>query len=149
MSLYLLSRGITGNRFVQYCSLYLIFASIALTVALGSAGAMSWDGAMISAVCSIPIFVGMWMGRRVRASIPEALARKLVLGMVVLGGLIMVDLPLSAVFSTSARPMVGSPSWTIEARDRCRSQRNCHEARRPPQPEDRPRPAVVEPDGAG
>jgi len=44
----------------------------------------------------------MWVGRRVRAGIPEALSRKLVLGMVVLGGLSMVHLPLFAIFSTPA-----------------------------------------------
>ena len=102
MSLYLLSRGITGNRFVQYCSLYLIFSSIGLTLALGSAGAISWGGATVSTACSIPILLGMWVGRRVRAGIPEALSRKLVLGMVVLGGLSMLHLPLFAVFSTPA-----------------------------------------------
>ena len=102
MSLYLLSRGITGNRFVQYCSLYLIFSSIGLTLALGSAGAISWGGATVSTACSIPILLGMWVGRRVRAGIPEALSRKLVLGMVVLGGLSMVHLPLFAIFSTPA-----------------------------------------------
>jgi uncharacterized membrane protein YfcA len=102
MSLYLLSRGITGNRFVQYCSLYLIFASISLTLALGSAGAISWGGATVSILCSVPILLGMWVGRWLRAGIPEALSRKLVLGMVVLGGLSMVDLPLSAAISTAA-----------------------------------------------
>jgi uncharacterized membrane protein YfcA len=102
MSLYLLSRGITGTRFVQYCSLYLIVASIALTLALGSAGAISRDGAALSLVFSIPILFGMWVGRRVRAGVPEALFRKLVLGMVVLGGLSMVQLPLWAVLSQAA-----------------------------------------------
>ena len=102
MSLYLLSRGITGNRFVQYCSLYLIFSSIGLTLALGSAGAISWGGATISTACSIPILLGMWVGRRVRDGIPAALSRKLVLGMVILGGLSMLHFPLFAVFSTPA-----------------------------------------------
>jgi uncharacterized membrane protein YfcA len=102
MSLYLLSRGVTGDRFVQYCSLYLIFASIVLTLALGSAGVIGWDGAMISTVCAIPILLGMWVGQRVRACIPQALFRKLVLGVVVLGGLIMVHVPLSSLISTPA-----------------------------------------------
>jgi uncharacterized membrane protein YfcA len=102
MSLYLLSRGITGDRFVQYCSLYLVFASTALTLALGSAGAISWAGAAISAACSIPILIGMWVGQRLRAGLPQALFRKLVLGVVVLGGLIMIHVPLSAMFSTAA-----------------------------------------------
>ena len=110
MSLYLLSRGITGNRFVQYCSLYLIFASIALTLALGSASAISWDGATFSLLWSLPVLLGMAVGRRVRAGIPEALCRNLVLGMVVLGGLSMVQLPLSALFSTSQAAKLSHPT---------------------------------------
>jgi uncharacterized membrane protein YfcA len=102
MSLYLLSRGITGDRFVQYCSLYLIYASTTLTLALGSAGAISLAGATVSAACSVPILVGMWVGQRVRIGLPQALFRKLVLGVVVLGGLIMVHVPLSAMFSAAA-----------------------------------------------
>jgi uncharacterized membrane protein YfcA len=102
VSLYLLSRGISGNRFVQYCSMYLIFASIALTLALGGAGAIGWAGATISLVWSLPILLGMWVGQRVRAGIPEALSRKLVLCVVVLGGLSMVHVPPFAVFSTPA-----------------------------------------------
>jgi uncharacterized membrane protein YfcA len=100
-SLYLLSRGINGDRFVQYCSTYLIFASTALTLTLGGAGAIGWVDAAISAACSIPILLGMWVGQRARAGIPQALSRKLVLGVIVLGGLSMIPLPLSAVFSTS------------------------------------------------
>jgi uncharacterized membrane protein YfcA len=102
MSLYLLSRGITGNRFVQYCSLYLIFASIVLTLALGRAGAISLGGAAISTAFSIPILLGMWVGQRLRAGIPQALSRKLVLGVVALGGLSLIHLPVSAVFSMPA-----------------------------------------------
>jgi uncharacterized membrane protein YfcA len=101
VSLYLLSRGITGDRFVQYCSTYLIFASTALALALGGAGAIGWVDAAVSATCSIPILLGMWVGQRARAGIPQALSRKLVLGVIVLGGLSMIPLPLSAVFATS------------------------------------------------
>jgi uncharacterized protein len=102
VSLYFLSRGITGNRFVQYCSIYLIFASIGLTLALGGAGAIGWTGATISTAGSIPVLFGMWIGQRVRAGVPAALSRRLVLGVILLGGLSMVNLPLSAVFSTPA-----------------------------------------------
>jgi uncharacterized membrane protein YfcA len=99
LSLYLLSRGITGNRFVQYSSIYLVFASIALALTLGNAGAIGWMGATISTACSVPILFGMWVGQRVRAGVPAALSRKLVLCMVALGGISMVHLPLSTVFS--------------------------------------------------
>jgi uncharacterized protein len=100
--LYLLSRGINGNRFVQYSSMYIVLASIALTLALGRAGAIGVDSAIVSAVCTIPILLGMWAGRRVREHVSAGLFRKLVLGMVMLGGITMVEPALSTVLAATA-----------------------------------------------
>jgi uncharacterized membrane protein YfcA len=100
VSLYLLSRGINGGRFVQYSSMYLVIASAALTMALGKSGAFGSAGIVTSAACTIPILLGMWVGQRFRAGVPAALSRKLVLGVVVLGGLSMVQPAISVVFST-------------------------------------------------
>lgn len=100
--LYLLSRGITGDRFLQYSSIYLVLASITLTLALGNAGAIGWAGLTISAACSIPILLGMWVGQRARAGVPAGLFRKLVLSMVVLGGISMIEPALSIMFRAPA-----------------------------------------------
>jgi uncharacterized membrane protein YfcA len=99
LSLYLLSRGITGDRFVQYSSIYLVFASAALTLALGNSGAFGWIDAAISSACLLPILLGMWVGQWLRAGVPAALSRKLVLCIVVLGGISMVHIPLYTVFA--------------------------------------------------
>jgi len=100
--LYLLSRGLNGSRFVQYSSLYVALASVALTLALGRAGAIGWEDAAFSAMCTIPILLGMWVGQRARELVSAGLFRKLVLGMVVLGGFTMVEPALSIVFAAHA-----------------------------------------------
>ncbi len=100
--LYLLSRGVSGGRFVQYSSMYVALASVALTLALGRAGAIGLEGAAVSAICTIPILLGMWVGQRVREVVSAGLFRKLVLGMVVLGGFSMVEPALSIIFAAHA-----------------------------------------------
>jgi uncharacterized membrane protein YfcA len=100
--LYLLSRGINGSRFVQCSSMYVALASTALTLALGGAVAIGFDGVTVSAVCTIPILLGMWVGQRVREGVPTALFRRLVLGMVILGGISMVEPALSIIFTAHA-----------------------------------------------
>jgi uncharacterized protein len=90
--LYLLSRGINGNRFVQYSSMYVALTSVALTLALTGVGAVGVDGASVSVICTMPILLGMWVGQRVREVVSAELLRKLVLGMIILGGVSMVEL---------------------------------------------------------
>ncbi|MGA8402090.1 MAG: sulfite exporter TauE/SafE family protein [Stellaceae bacterium] len=111
MCLYLLSRGINGNRFVQYLSLYLVITSTALTIALGKSGALGWSGVAISAACTIPIVLGMWVGQRLRAGLPTALSRKLVLGVIVLGGISMTQPAVSAVFAAPVAEAFAISSW--------------------------------------
>ncbi len=100
--LYLLSCGVSGGRFVQYSSMYVALASVALTLAMGRAGAIGLEGAAFSAICTIPILFGMWVGQRVREVVSAGLFRKLVLGMVVLGGFSMVEPALSIIFAAHA-----------------------------------------------
>jgi uncharacterized membrane protein YfcA len=97
--LYLLSRDINGSRFVQYSSSYIALTSIAL--ALGGAGAIGFDSAAVSAACTIPILLGMCIGQRVREGVSAGLFRKLVLGMVMLGGVSMVEPVLAIAFATA------------------------------------------------
>jgi uncharacterized protein len=109
--LYLLSRGISGNRFVQYSSMYIALTSVALTLALSRVGAIGVDGATVSVICTMPILLGMWIGQRVREVVSAGLFRKLVLGMIILGGVSMVEPALSMIFA-----MAGSGS--VEAAPR-------------------------------
>jgi uncharacterized membrane protein YfcA len=106
--LYLLSRGINGNRFVQYSSMYIALASVALTLALSRVGAIGVDGATVSAVCTIPILLGMRVGQRAREVVSAGLFRKLVLGMVILGGVSMVGPAFSMIFTTAGLGSAGA-----------------------------------------
>jgi uncharacterized membrane protein YfcA len=96
--LYLLSRGLTGARFVQYACMYAGLTWIVLTLALSHAGALGSAEAAVSAVCVVPVLLGMWVGARVRAGVPAGLFRRLVLGMVILGGFSMIEPALATLF---------------------------------------------------
>jgi uncharacterized membrane protein YfcA len=99
--LYLLSRGINGNRFVQYSSMYITVTAVALTLALSGVGAIGLEGAIVSTICTIPILLGMWVGQWVREVVSAGLFRKLVLGMIILGGVSMTVPAMSMVFATA------------------------------------------------
>lgn len=89
--LYLLSREITGSRFVQYSSMYVLISAIVLTAAIGGAGSMGWTGATISAACTVPILIGMWLGTGLRGRVPPRVVRRLILGVVFLGGINLIE----------------------------------------------------------
>ena len=97
--LYLLSRGVNGNRFVQYSSMYIAFTSVGLTLALSHVGAIHADGTTVSAICTVPILLGMWVGQQMREVVSAALSRKLVLGMIILAGVSMLEPALSIILA--------------------------------------------------
>jgi uncharacterized membrane protein YfcA len=98
--LYLLSREITGSRFVQYSSMYVLISAIVLTTAMGHAGSMGWASATISAACTVPILIGMWLGTSLRGRVPPRMVRILILGVVFLGGINLIGPTLHAFAST-------------------------------------------------
>lgn len=108
--LYLLARGFNGDRFVQYSSMYIVLASVALTLALGRAGALGLDGVLVSAVYTIPILFGMWVGQRLREVVSAGLFRKLVLGMIILAGLNMSQSAVALVISASVAKVFAQPT---------------------------------------
>jgi uncharacterized membrane protein YfcA len=110
--LYLLSRGLTGTRFVQYSCIYAGLTWIVLTLALSHAGAIGSSEAAVSAACVVPILLGMWVGAQIRAGVPAGLFRRLVLSMVVLGGFSMIEPALSTLFS-GPRALVQPEEQTI------------------------------------
>jgi uncharacterized membrane protein YfcA len=83
---YLIALGIQRDRFVQYSSMFLTVAAFLMTVALGGGGVMTWADVLISAAASIPIFLGMWLGTRLRQFVPPEKFRKVILGVVILSG---------------------------------------------------------------
>jgi uncharacterized membrane protein YfcA len=84
---------------VQYSCAYAGLTWIVLTLALTHAGAIGSSEATVSVACLVPVFLGMWVGARVRAGVPASLFRRLVLSMVVLGGFSMIEPTLSTLFS--------------------------------------------------
>ena len=101
--IYLLSQRITGDRFVQHSSMYLVIASIVLTLALGRAGAIGWAGAGLSLLCTLPILLGMRFGAGLRNKLPDALFRKMVLAVVILSGIDLCE-PTFVTFFGLASP---------------------------------------------
>ena len=87
--LYLLALGIERDRFVQYASMFLIVAATLMTLALGGEGLLSRSDAVVSVIASVPIFAGMWVGRRVRHLLSQSLFRKLVIGLVAISGVLL------------------------------------------------------------
>jgi len=88
--LYLIALGIERDRFVQYASMFLIVAATLMTLTLGGEGLLTRSDAVVSAIASAPIFAGMWVGRRVRHLLSQELFRKLIIGLVVTSGLLLV-----------------------------------------------------------
>jgi hypothetical protein len=84
---YLIALGIQRDRFVQYSSMFLTVAALMMTIALGGGGVMRWTDILISAAASVPIFLGMWLGTRLRQFVPPEKFRKVILGVVILSGL--------------------------------------------------------------
>jgi hypothetical protein len=83
-------------------------------MALGKSGALGPSGMALSAAATLPIVLGTWLGQRFRAGVAAVVSRKLVLGVIVLGGLSMVQPAVSVAFSAPA----ARPSPTMQAASR-------------------------------
>jgi uncharacterized membrane protein YfcA len=87
---YLLALGINREQFIQYSSAFLTVAATLLAIALGGMGALSWTDALISTLCVLPIFAGMWFGTKIRQFVSVELFRRLILGVVMVSGIHLV-----------------------------------------------------------
>lgn len=83
---YLMALDITKDELVQAINTSFTFASIIMLFGLGKLGLMNWDIAMISAAGLVPVWLGIWLGGKVRRLLPEVVFRKVVLVMVALLG---------------------------------------------------------------
>ncbi len=87
---YLLSIGLTRDQFVQYSSMFLVFASGFIGVAMGGLGHFHWADLAISTLASVPVLLGMRIGRPLRGRLPLGLFRKVILGVVMISGINLV-----------------------------------------------------------
>lgn len=83
---YLMAINITKDELVQAINTSFTFASIVMLFGLGKLGLMTWDIAMLSGVGLVPVWLGIWLGGRVRRLLPEVVFRRVVLIMVALLG---------------------------------------------------------------
>lgn len=88
--LYLETLRIPRDQFVQ--ALGITFLTITSTLAVSMTGhrLVTWDLALMSAVGLIPVFLGIWAGRRIRHRISEAFYRKLFFIALFVSGIYMI-----------------------------------------------------------
>lgn len=93
---YLMALDITKDELVQAINTSFTFASVVMFFGLGRLGLMNVDIVMISTAGLIPVWLGIWLGGRVRRRLPEAVFRNVVLAMISLLG---VGLMFKAFFA--------------------------------------------------
>lgn len=84
------------DAFVQGFGLGAVVATVALGVAMAGQGLLPASLGIASAAALIPAFAGMWLGRRVRTRLPEALFRRIVQSLLLCLGLYLAARALLA-----------------------------------------------------
>jgi uncharacterized membrane protein YfcA len=98
--IYLLALGFSKDGFVQYSSMFLVAAATLMTITLRGFGALGWTDLLGSALAVIPILVGMQFGTRLRTFLSPPLFRKVILAVVMLGGIHMISAPVAAAVAS-------------------------------------------------
>ncbi len=83
---YLMALDISKDELVQAINTSFTSASIIMLFGLGKLGLLSWEVTGVSAAGLIPVWLGIWLGGKVRRLLPEAVFRKVVLAMIALLG---------------------------------------------------------------
>ncbi len=112
--IYLLALGIKRDQFVQYSSMFLTVAATVMTIALGRAGVLGWSDALVSAMSSLPIFLGMWVGSHIRQFVSPEFFRKVILGVVMVSGLNLIGNSLPTTLSGTIYKLL-SPIKSLQA----------------------------------
>lgn len=84
---YLLAKGLRGKEFTKEASLFLVLSSALLAIFLSSSHIFSWADLAISTIALAPVGIGMYLGRRLRDSIPANFFKAAVLVVVLASGL--------------------------------------------------------------
>lgn len=83
---YLMSLDITKDELVQAINTSFTSASIIMLFGLGRLGMINVEIATVSAAGFVPVYIGIWMGGKIRRRLPEEVFRKIVLAMIGLLG---------------------------------------------------------------
>ncbi|WP_316898981.1 sulfite exporter TauE/SafE family protein [Pseudodesulfovibrio indicus] len=84
---YLMSLDITKDELVQAINTSFTMASVIMLLGLGKLGLVNTEVLLVSAAGLIPVALGIRVGGRIRSRLPEAVFRRIVLGMIALLGL--------------------------------------------------------------
>jgi uncharacterized membrane protein YfcA len=90
---YMLALKLDPDRLVQANNVAVMVASAFLMAGLMTTGIMTWTHFEVSVVALIPAFSGVHMGTWIRARIPAAIFRMIVLALLAVVGLILVVRP--------------------------------------------------------
>lgn len=83
---YLQSLDLPRDALVQAMGLLFAVSSLALAVAMGGRGLLSWQLGILSGAALLPALAGLWLGQRLRRRLPEATFRRvLLLALLLLG----------------------------------------------------------------
>ncbi|MCY4236913.1 MAG: sulfite exporter TauE/SafE family protein [Rhodospirillaceae bacterium] len=82
--------GLKKDEFVQASGYVLLIVVIPWSASLIVKGAVTWRIAFISAGLMIPAAVGMYLGGRIRARVPEERYRNLILALLFFAGLVLL-----------------------------------------------------------
>ena len=88
--MYLLGCGLRGPQFIKDASIFLIGASAILAVALAAGSHMTVSDVLISCLASIPVFLGMYFGQKLRGFIREEAFRRCVMLVVLLSAVDLI-----------------------------------------------------------
>lgn len=88
--LYLEALRMPRDQFVQALGLTFVTITGTLAVSMTSHALVSWQLAVMSAVGLIPVFAGLWLGRRVRHRISEDGFRRLFFVALIVSGIYMI-----------------------------------------------------------
>ncbi|MEM0990700.1 MAG: sulfite exporter TauE/SafE family protein [Pseudomonadota bacterium] len=88
--LYLETLRMPRDQFVQALGLTFVTITGTLAISMTSFALVSWELALLSAFGLIPVFLGIWLGRRVRHRISETGFRKLFFVALIVSGIYMI-----------------------------------------------------------
>ena len=87
---YLLALNLDKDVFVQTINISFTISSLVMILGLSGLGYLNWPIAGASTLGIAPVALGIWLGSKVRRVLPEAVFRRLVLGMLVVLGSVLV-----------------------------------------------------------
>ena len=84
--IFLIAKGLRGQAFTKEASLYLVVSAGLLAILLTASREFSWRDALVSTMATLPVMLGMYIGRHIRDKIAPETFRKLVLLAVIAAG---------------------------------------------------------------